>query len=129
MGPHAVRWVDRLASSWFELLISDCTSFVEFRIGNVIRDVVVKVLSVELRIRAILRSLDVIEAVLLVADETYDERFEDFKVNFLVLELRLLAFRQVSHLAWQTDLGGFFVLLLSFDLWLGPQRFISIGVL
>lgn len=62
-------------------------------------DVVVKVLSVVLRIGAILGSLDVIEAVLLVADEPHDERFEDFKINFFILQLRQLVFRQVLHLA------------------------------
>lgn len=62
-------------------------------------DIVVEVLSVVLRIGAVLGSFDVIEAVLLVANEPHDESLEDFKIDFFILQLRQLVFRQVLHLA------------------------------
>ena len=61
-------------------------------------DVVVEVLSVVLGIGAVLRSFDVIEAVLLVANEPHDESLEDFQIDFFILQLRQLVFRQVLHL-------------------------------
>ena len=62
-------------------------------------DIVVEVLSVVLWVGAVLGSLDVIEAVLLVANEPHNESLEDFKIDFFILQLQLLVFRQVLHLA------------------------------
>lgn len=62
-------------------------------------DIIVEVLSVVLWVGAILRSFDVIEAVLLVANEPHDEGLEDFKIDFFILQLRQLVLRQVLHLA------------------------------
>jgi len=89
----------RLATAWLQFLVSDCSSFVKFGIWNVIWDIVVEVFSVVLGIGAVLGSFDVIEAVLLVANEPHDESFEDFKIDFFILQLRQLVFRQVLHLA------------------------------
>jgi hypothetical protein len=53
----------------------------------VIWDIIVEVLSVVLWVGAILRSFDVIEAVLLVANEPHNESLEDFKIDFFILQL------------------------------------------
>lgn len=88
-----------LATAWLKFLVSDCSAFVKFGIWNVIWDVVVEVVSVVLRLGAVLGSFDVIEAVLLVANEPHNESLEDFKIDFFILQLRQLVFRQVLHLA------------------------------